>query len=202
MRETSQSEFSQQYAKGDETPELDASLQAFGAHQTNSTRARVIDGSLDQGAAIAHEHYNKGLGQRDAMSMRELQSAMKDWGDVLETYRAANRAVSDAAMTKLWDAGWRPAKRAEKGETAITIPDDLLEKMARREHDRWNAERLMSGWRPVAGGEARNNELMAHDKLVTWDALSESDRNNDVVQVRAAMDVARLTHKDGFVRRD
>ena len=33
MRETSQSEFSQQYAHGDDTPELDAYLQAFGAHQ-------------------------------------------------------------------------------------------------------------------------------------------------------------------------
>lgn len=59
----------------------------------------------------------------------------------------------------------------------------------------------MSGWRPTAQGEARNNDLMAHDKLVPWDALSEGDKNNDVVQVRAAMDVARLTHKEGFVRR-
>jgi hypothetical protein len=201
MHETSQSEFSQQYAKGDDTPELDAYLQAFGAHQQNATRARIIDGSLDQGAAVAHEHYNKGLGKRDAMSMRELQSAMKDWGDVLETYRAANRAVSDAAMTKVWDAGWRPAAKGEKGDTAPTVPAELLEKMARREHDRWMAERLMSGWRPTAPGEKRNNDLMAHDKIVGWDGLSEDDRNNDRVQVRAAMDVARITHKDGFVPR-
>lgn len=201
MRETSQSEFSQQYARGDETPELDAYLLAFGAHQVNSTRARVIDGALDQGAAIAHEYYNKGLGQRDAMSMRELQSAMKDWSDVLETYRAANRAVADAAMVKVWDIGFRAAAKGEKGETTITVPQELMEKMARREHDRWMAERLMSGWRPTAPGEARNNDLMAHDKIVGWDQLNEADRNNDVVQVRAAMDVARLMHKDGFVPR-
>ncbi|MEZ5971797.1 MAG: NAD-binding protein [Hyphomonadaceae bacterium] len=201
MRETSQSEFSQQYAKGDETPELDAYLLAFGAHQVNSTRSRVIDGGLDQGAAIAHEHYNKGLGSKDAMSMRELQSAMKDWGEVLETYRAANRAVADAAMVKAWDAGFRPALKGEKGDSAIAVPAALMEKMARAEHDRWMAERLMSGWRPTAENEARNNDLMAHDKLVGWDQLSESDRNNDVVQVRASMDVARLMHKEGFVPR-
>lgn len=201
MRETSQSEFSQQYAKGDETPELDAYLLAFGAHQVNSTRLRVIDGALDQGAAIAHEHYNKGLGKKDAMSMRELQSAMKDWSDVLETYRAANRAVADAAMVKVWDAGFRPALKGEKGDTAIAVPTDLLEKMARTEHDRWMAERLMSGWRPTEDGEARNNDLMAHDKIVGWDQLNEADRNNDVVQVRASMDVARLMHKEGFVTR-
>jgi len=201
MGETSQSEFSQQYAKGDETSELDAYLQAFGAHQLNSTRARVLDGVLDQGAAIAHEHYNKGLGKRDAMSMRELQSAMKDWSDVLETYRASNRAVADAAMTKVWNAGWRPAQKGEKGDTAPTVPLEIMEKMARREHDRWMAERLLSGWRPTAEGEQRNNDLMSHDKIVGWDGLTEADRNNDVVQVRAAMDVARLMHKDGFVRR-
>jgi hypothetical protein len=201
MRETSQSEFSQQYARGDETEELDAYLQAFGSHQKTATRRRIIEGSLDRGAAIAHEHYNKGLGQRDAMSMRELQAAMRDWGDVIETYRAANRAVADSAMTKLWDAGWRPAAKGEKGDTTPAIPDDLMEKMARREHDRWVAERLMSGWRPTAPGEQRNNDLMAHDKLVPWDALNENDRNNDVVQVRAAMDVARVLHKEGFMPR-
>lgn len=201
MRETSQSEFSQQYAKGDETDQLDAYLLAFGAHQVNATRARVIDGGLDQGAAIAHEHYNKGLGKKDAMSMRELQSAMKDWGDVLETYRSANRAVADAAMVKVWDAGFRPAQKGEKGETNIAVPPELIEKMARCEHDRWMAERLMSGWRPTVAGEARNNDLMAHDKIVGWDQLNEADRNNDVVQVRASMDVARLMHKEGFVPR-
>jgi hypothetical protein len=201
MRESSQSEFSQQYAKGDDTEELDAYLQAFGAHQVNATRLRIIDGALDQGAAIAHEHYNKGLGARDAMSMKDLQAAMRDWSDVLETYRAANRAVSDAAMTKVWDAGWRPVKKGEKGDTAPTVPPELMDRMARREHDRWMAERLMSGWRPTGSGEARSNDLMIHDKIVGWDALSANDRDNDVVQVRAAMDVARLTHKEGFVRR-
>jgi len=201
MRETSQSEFSQQYARGDETEELDAYLQAFGAHQLNSTRACIIDGVLDQGAAIAHEHYNKGLGKRDAMSMRELQTAMKDWGDVLETYRAANRAVADSAMVKVWDAGWRPAMKGEKGDTAPAIAGELMERLAKTEHDRWMAERLMAGWRPTVPGEGRNNDLMTHDKLVGWDSLSEADRNNDVVQVRAAMDVARITHKEGFVRR-
>lgn len=202
MRETSQSEFSRQYAKGDDTPELDAYLQAFGAHQTTATRERVINGSLDRGAAIAHEHYTRGLGARaDALPMRELQAAMRDWDEVLETYRAANRAVADSAMTKLWDVGWRPAVKGEKGDTAPTVPADLLQKMAQREHDRWMAERLMSGWRPTALGEARDNDLMAHDKLVPWDALTEDDRSNDAVQVRAAMDVARLLHKNGFVRR-
>lgn len=200
MRETSQSEFSQIYAKGDETAALDAYLQAFGAHQAIATRARIIDGALDRGAAIAHEHYHKGLGDKDTMSMRELQTAMKDWSAVLETYRAANRAVADSAMVKLWDAGWRPARKSagEKGDTNPIVPPDLMSKMAEREHDRWVAERLMSGWRP---GEVRNNDVMVHDKLTPWSALNEEDRAKDVTQVRAAIDIARVMKPNGFLPR-
>ncbi len=196
LRESSQSEFSLQYARGDDTPELDAYLQAFGSHQTTATRARIIDGALDRGAAVAHEHYNKNLSAKGAMSMKELQSAMKDWTEVLETYRAANRAVADSAMVKLWDAGWRPAAKGERGETAPQVAQELLAKMAEREHDRWVAERLMSGWRP---SEARNNDLMMHDKLVPWSALSPEDRAKDETQVRAAIDIARVMKPNGFV---
>jgi hypothetical protein len=201
MFESTQSEFSQQYAKGDDTETLDAYLQAFGAHQLNATRARIIDGALDQGAAIAHEHYNRGLAQRAPMSLRELQAAMRDWSEVLETYRAANRAVADAALVKMWDAGWRPALRGERGDTRPQVDEAMVLRMAEREHERWMAERLISGWRPVAAGEARNNELMAHDKLAPWAAMSESDKANDVVQVRAAIDIARMMHPNGFVAR-
>lgn len=199
MAETSVSEFSRQYASG-EGGAYYAFLRAFGAHQANSTRKRVIEGALDRGAAIAHEHYQKGLGKREPMSMRALQAATRDWGEVLETYRAANRAVSDAAMVKMWDAGWRPAGKKEKGETEPAIAEDLLPQVAQREHDRWVAERLIAGWRPTAPGEKRDNDLMAHDKLIPWDKLNEADKHNDLVQVRAGVDIARATHPQGFIR--
>jgi hypothetical protein len=201
LHEVSQSEFSRQYARGDETEELDAYQQAFGSHQTAATRQKVISGSLDLGAAIAHEHYSMNLSNRTSMTLRELQAAARFWPDVLETYRAANRAVADSALVKLWDAGWRPVGPGEKGDTDPSVDDSLLGSMAECEHNRWMAERLMSGWRPPLDGEGRNNELMVHDKLVSWDQLTFDDRNRDVVQIRSAIDIARLLHPRGFVRR-
>jgi hypothetical protein len=198
MKETSQSEFSQQYAKGDDTVELDAYLQAFGSHQVTATRQKVLDGWLDRGAAIAHEYYNKNLGERDPMRLKELQAAMRDWSDVLEAYRSANRAVADSALVKMWDAGFRPAVDKEQGDTAPVIAEAKIDDMARLEHDRWMAERLMSGWRPAA---ERNNDLMMHNKLAPWVAMNEADRNNDVAQVRAAVDIARVLYPKGFVVR-
>ncbi len=197
MKESTRSEFSSIYAKGDETPERDAYLLAFGALQQTATRAYIIEGRIDRGAAIAHTHYD--MRQRAAsaaLDMKDLQAAARDWGEVLETYRAANRAVSDAAMVKVWDAGFAPMREGKGG--APVMQDDMMEPLAKREHDRWMAERLMAGWRP---GASRDNAAMIHDKLVAWEQLNDHDKENDRVQVRAAMDIARLMHPRGFESR-
>lgn len=196
MKETTQSEFSRQFAGGDKTPGvLDAYIQAFGAVETVATRALIVDGVLDQGAAIAHRLYEKNMMRRD-VDMRELEAVKRGWDDVAETYRNANRAVSDAALVKLWDAGWRPSP-ARGGEVHPEIPQDMLVRLSEVEHDRWMAERLLSGWRP---GD-RNNRLMTHDNIKPWAELDEELRSRDADQVRAAAKVARALHPFGFVRR-
>jgi hypothetical protein len=201
MRETSQSEFSRQYAKGDDTLELDAYLQAFGSHQTTATRQLVVDGRLDRGAAVAHEYYRLGFDARDQVDMKDLQAAARGWDEVRETYRAANRASADSAMVKLWDAGWRPASRAERAAatTEPGISDDVLAAMAKREHDRWTAERLLAGWRP---GAKRNNEQRVHPNLKPWEQLTVPEQDRDKAQVHAAIDIGRMTHRSGFVKRE
>lgn len=68
--------------------------------------------------------------------------------------------------------------------------------MARREHDRWVAERLLNGWRP---GPERDNIQRVHPNLVHWDKLDDELRKRDEDQVRAVMDVAAMLHPDGFM---
>jgi len=201
MKENTQSEFSLQYAKGDETAEHDAYLQAFGAVQQTATRRNILEGWLDVGAAMHHQYYQLGLEQRGYMTAKELQAATKDWDNVLETYREANRGGADAAMVRLHDAGWRPAEVKEKKQATheLAMPDSMMEAMARREHDRWVAERLMSGWRP---GPQRDNVLRIHPNLKPWDALSEEEHARDVDQVRAAINVARMISPHGFMSRE
>jgi len=196
MKEVTQSEFSRQFADGDRTPDvLDAYIQAFGAVEAVATRALVVEGILDKGAAIAHRLYEKNMMRRD-VDMRELEAVKRGWDDVAETYRNANRAVSDAALVKLWDAGWRPAP-SRGGEVHPVIPQDMLDRLSEIEHGRWMAERLLSGWRPGA----RNNKLMTHDNITPWSELNDELRSRDTDQVRAAAKVARALHPDGFVRR-
>lgn len=198
MKESTQSEFSRQFASGDTTPDvLDAYLQAFGAVESTATRALIINGMLDRGAAIAHRLYEEEMTHRD-VDMRELEAVKKTWDEVSETYRNANRAVADSALVKLWDAGWRPGPTGgQSGEVHPAIAPDVMAKLSVVEHGRWIAERLLSGWRPGA----RNNKLMMHDNIVGWDALTPELQERDADQVRAAAKVARALHPKGFVRR-
>ncbi|MGE0045434.1 MAG: NAD-binding protein [Hyphomonadaceae bacterium] len=198
MKETTQSEFSAQYARGDTTAELDAYLQAFGASELNATRELILHGRLDMGAALAHQHYTQDLSAKGAMSMRDLQAAARGWDEVRETYRDANRASADAAMVKMWDAGWMPAQTERNAETDPTVEAAMMDRMARREHDRWVSERLMNGWRP---GPARNNNLRIHPNLTTWEKLTPDEQGRDATQVKAAMQIGRTLNPAGFVKR-
>jgi hypothetical protein len=207
MKEANQSEFSKLYASGDLTPdELDAYLQAFGACEEVAVRALIVEGGLDVGAAIAHNAYQQGItGRKEEVTVRDLEALRRGWDEVAETYRNANRATADHAVVKLWDAGWAPLmdapKKAEKREDP-KLTEAQIQLLARREHDRWVAERLMGGWRPPRDGEGRDNRLRIHPNLVSWDKLTVPEQERDADQVRASIAVARALYKHGFVRRD
>ncbi len=199
MKETSESEFSREFAAGDRTPDVDdAFIEAFGAVEHTATRRLIIEGMMDEGAAMAHKIYQMGVDRRGKPAGRELEAVRRNWGDVGETYRTASRAVADHAMVKMWDAGWTPAAEGEKGEMAPEMSDAEVMRLAELEHTRWMAERLLSGWRP---GEKRDNRLRVHPNIVPWDSLSDDDKAKDADQVRNSMTLTRAMHKHGFKRR-
>jgi hypothetical protein len=129
-----------------------------------------------------------------------------DWMDLPETYRAANRAVAEHALVKLWDAGWIPAPPGPRGDVAPDYPNDhIVERLAEIEKKRWNAERLIAGWRyaPI-----RSNVRREHNLLVTWAQLdglgpekAEAQRENDRNMVRTALKIAPHVARYGFLRR-
>jgi hypothetical protein len=201
LKEETRSEFAKIYASGDSTPGvLDAYLLAFGEVENVATRANIIESRLDVGAAIAHSFWDSGMMETGVFEDSKLEALRKRWEEIGETYRAANRAMADSAIVKVWDAGWRPAHRGEfdRAERTPAIAADLMPILARREHDRWNAERLLSGWRP---GPKRNNKLRIHPSIIPFDALSESEIAKDVRQVEAAIAIVRAMNPQGFVAR-
>jgi hypothetical protein len=54
--------------------------------------------------------------------------------------------------------------------------EELVEKLARNNHDHWARKRLNEGWRY---GATRNDERKEHPDLVPYDQLSEGEREYD-----------------------
>lgn len=141
-----------------------------------------------------------------AQAKNDPGAAGVDWTDLAETYRAANRAVAEHALVKLWDAGWTPAPLGVKGDLSPVYADGaLIERLAQVEKKRWNAERLIAGWRFAP---TRSNVRREHNLLVSWEALAslgpekgEVQRENDRGMVRTALTIAPHLAPQGFVRR-
>jgi hypothetical protein len=119
---------------------------------------RARDG--DREAAQVHLAYL-------AQSAEASSAPDTDWRKLAETFIHASRASADHRRIKRYESG-------------LTPPPDA-EAMARVEHHRWCAERLLDGWTPGA----RDNARRRHPDLVPWLELTEEGREKDRVQVAA-----------------
>jgi hypothetical protein len=102
------------------------------------------------------------------------------WEHLSETLRDANRHVADHAPAKLWLLGLLDVEKAQSAESPL-IDGDLLEFVARVEHQRWVAERALAGWTFAA---TRDDRFKHHPSLAPWDALNEDEKEKDRAVVR------------------
>jgi voltage-gated potassium channel Kch len=117
------------------TQSFQSVMQSFGMAREICTRAEVVDASSDALAQFLHEDYREHHPEANA----------EPWETLDETYREATRAAADHLPVKLSSIGcivpglpsqWAPA-------IDLRLHKDYL---ARLEHQRWRAERRVSGW--------------------------------------------------------
>lgn len=79
--------------------------------------------------------------------------------------------------TKLLSVGYK-IREVKKGfkPFALKLNSEEIETMAMMEHVRWSWEKRLSGWKY---GKIRDDEKKLHPSLVTYAALSESEREKD-----------------------
>ena len=64
-----------------------------------------------------------------------------------------------------------------KSEEASTgFPGDLLEQLAKDEHDRWLAAKTAASWIP---GPTTDEQARRHEAIVPWDQLTEDQKAKD-----------------------
>lgn len=131
---------------------------------------------LERIARAVHEQYLREQ-TRDGVAMGSAPG-MTDWEHLDEDKREANRAQARDIEAKLGRIGCQVAPATE---AQFTFTDAELEALARDEQVRWSRERTEAGWRH---GDPRDDAAKLHPSLVTWDELSESEKDKDRDAVR------------------
>ena len=152
----------------------------FGGHSDIARATGVLTVHGEDAEKAWHQAYLK-FAPGDA-------AASLSWDQLSEEYRNSNQRAVAHIYAKLYEAGfdlrawlakhdpWIVLPELARGETVCDTPE-RRDRLARLEHERWIADRRMSGWR---GGPQRDNLRKVHDNFVPFDALTPEVQSYDV----------------------
>ncbi|MDF2921548.1 MAG: hypothetical protein K0R57_462 [Paenibacillaceae bacterium] len=146
-----------------------------------ATEEYMINEELDQFAKLIHYNYLDEARKAD-LSVDEAWNA----GSMNILTKESNRAQADAVDTKLYLLGLKRVKKNELNGREAIAPEQYahlvkgeLVKLARVEHNRWNAFHYLHGWTAKtshADGKSKNPNLKQHACLVSYYELDEIGR--------------------------
>jgi class 3 adenylate cyclase len=130
--------------------------------------------AIEELAKEAHRLYL----EQQAREGRPIGSApaLRPWEELAEDYKDANRAQVTDIPNKLYSLGYELAPSTGVSADEISPTPEEMEILARREHDRWMAERVRQGW---TYAPVRDNARRHHPCIVPWEALSEAEKQKD-----------------------
>lgn len=126
-------------------------------------------------ARAAHEDFVR---RRLADSSRRPGSdpALNDWSHLQEDLRESNRQQVDHSAIKLRAIGCEIVEASDPREAVRVFTPVEIELLAEMEHARWNAERLLSGWRY---GTPSNKKERINENIRPWDELDDTIKEYD-----------------------
>jgi voltage-gated potassium channel Kch len=152
----------------------------------------VLNDTLDALAKIIHENYlkrerinyekRKAKARENGEETPKPKDSMVEWSELNEEYRDSNRSQAEHIDIKLRALQYKQVlindPRPEE-----KIPDDpaTLKKLGIMEHNRWNADKWLAGWK---FGKDRVDKLKIHDNLISWEKLSDEIKSYDIDTVK------------------
>ena len=114
-------------------------------------------------------------------SLKSDDPAMVGWDKLRDGLKESNAQQADHIFAKLREIGctWRKARGKEV--KLLEFSKKEVELLARMEHGRWNAERLLDGW---TWGERKDSARKISPYLVSWSVLPEEIKEWDRQAVR------------------
>ena len=112
----------------------------------------------------------------DSQRRAENDPALSAWEELREDIRESNRQQADHIPIKIRAIGCALAEQSVPGDSVTRFSPKEIELLARMEHSRWNAERLLAGWRY---GTPSNKDKRISENLAPWEDLYDSIRDYD-----------------------
>ncbi len=138
---------------------------------------KISEDARETIAKAIHEDYRRSQVEKQ----RTSDPAMADWDRLHDDLKESNRDQARHLLEKLRQIGCSLQRLEEARGKPEQFSADEIELLARMEHGRYVAERLLKGWRY---GEKRDVERKTHPSLVGWDELPESEKEKDRESVR------------------
>jgi hypothetical protein len=104
--------------------------------------------------------------------------ALVDWADLPEHLKQMNRDAARDLPEKLAVLGYVLCQDAAAGGSTVAIDpkDPQVERLAKREHERWLRREVKTGWRY---GDPRDDARRLHPCIRAWEELPEDQRVKD-----------------------
>ena len=147
----------------------------------------ILRYGVDALASAVHEAYLKAA-EADARANNLPSAVGKAWGDLGSIDREGSREAADHTWAKLRTLGYE-IRRVPADENPAPVSETLLreiesreDELARVEHYRWMAWRLLTGW---TYGAVRDDANKHHPDLIAYEDLAPSTKDKDKVIIRA-----------------
>lgn len=132
----------------------------------------------DRIAEAIHEAYR----EQQRYSADPDDRAMKPWASLDDDLKDTNRGQADDIGEKLNEIKCHIARVRGRAPSSTSFKSKEIKSMTRLEHARWNAQKLLTGWR---WGEKKDDEEKTNPCILTWDDLPEREQQKDIQTVEA-----------------
>ena len=158
----------------DQTMLLDDAPKIFSLTTEVYTQDGILQQDLDRYASHVADQYYRHATTEWGMQ-RGATAAVYPWADLSEEWRDANRTQADHIGIKLRSIDAQEVDSAI-ADASFTFTCAEIELLAKMEHARWTAQRIMYGW---TYAEQRDDKARRHPDIVGWDKLDEKTRQKD-----------------------
>ncbi|MFO1498864.1 MAG: NAD-binding protein [Verrucomicrobiota bacterium] len=148
----------------------------------NETLARALHTGY-----LAHQASERAAGKSLGVAASE-----RPWEELDEAFKESNRQAVDHMPVKARALGYEVGEWRPGAATTLTLSREQKEVLARMEHARWCAERLLDGW---VHDPVRDDAHKRHPDLRPWLELSDREKRIDLAQIDRLLQALQADQK-------